>query len=99
MIDRQIDRTPPSAKLAVIRAIKDYNPAIGLNPELAPAYYNRGVAWLRLKEWERAKSDLTIARDKGINITTAFRNDYAGVEGFEERNGVQLPEYIAAMLL
>ena len=88
-----------SAKSALIRAIKDYNPAIGLNPELAPAYYNRGVAWLRLREWERAKSDLTVARDKGINIMTTFRNDYESVEGFERRNGVQLPEDIAAILL
>ncbi len=89
----------PTSKRAVIRAIKDYNPAIGLNPELAPAYYNRGVAWLRLREWERAKSDLTLARNKGINIITTFRNDYESVESFERRNGVQLPEDIAAMLL
>ena len=88
-----------SSKLAVIRAIKDYNPAIGLNPELAPAYYNRGVAWLRLREWERAKSDLTIVRDKGIDIITAFCDDYASVEDFEGRNGVQLPKDIAAMFL
>ena len=86
------------SKRAVIRAIKNYNPAIGLNPELAPTYYNRGVAWLRLREWERAKSDLTVARDKGINIITAFRNDYASIEDFEGRNGVQLPEDIASML-
>ncbi len=89
----------PTSKRAVIRAIKDYNPAIGLNPKLAPAYYNRGVAWLRLREWERAKSDLTVAREMGINIITEFRNDYDSVESFERRNGVQLPEDIAAMLL
>ena len=87
-----------SAKLAVIRAIKDYNPAIGLNPKLAPAYYNRGAAWLRLREWERAKSDLTVARDMGINIITAFHSDYENVEDFEGRNGAQLPEDIVAML-
>ncbi|MCE2396545.1 tetratricopeptide repeat protein [Candidatus Poribacteria bacterium] len=87
-----------SSKHAVIRAIKDYNPAIGLNPELAPAYYNRGAAWLRLREWERAISDLTVARDMGINIITAFCSDYESVEDFEERNGVQLPEDIVAML-
>ncbi len=86
------------SKHAVIRAIKDYNPAIGLNPELAPAYYNRGVAWLRLREWERAQSDLTVASDMGINIITAFCDDYESVEDFEERNGVQLPEDIVAML-
>ena len=88
----------PDSKHAVIRAIKDYNPAIGLNPEFGPAYYNRGVAWLRLREWERADSDLTVARDMGINIITAFCNDYESVEDFEERNGVQLPANIIAML-
>ena len=88
----------PTSKRAVIRAIKDYNPAIGLNPEFAPAYYNRGVAWLRLREWERAELDLTVARDMGINIITAFCDDYESVEDFEERNGVQLPEDIIAML-
>ena len=87
------------SKLAIIRAIKDYNPAIGLNPAFAPAYYNRGVAWLHLREWERAESDLTVARDMGINIITAFCNDYESIEDFEERNGIQLPEDIAAMLL
>ena len=89
----------PTSEHAVIRAIKDYNSAIGLNPKLAPAYYNRGVAWLRLSEWERAKSDLTVAREMGINIITEFHNDYDSVESFEQRNGVQLPEDIAAMLL
>ena len=94
-----IQPSSPSVKLAVSRAIKDYHPAIGLNPELAPAYYNRGVAWLCLREWEKAKSDLTVARDKGINIITVFRNDYESVENFERRNGVQLSEEITTMLL
>jgi hypothetical protein len=34
----------------------------------------------------------------GINIITAFCDDYESVEDFEERNGVQLPEDIIAML-
>lgn len=88
----------PSVASAVVRAIKDYNSAIGLNPELAQAYYNRGEAWLRLGECEKAKSDLMVAREKGIDLVTAFRGEYESVPMFEERNGVKLPENIAEML-
>ena len=34
-------------------AIKDYTKAIELNSELSQPYYNRGVARIRLKEWEK----------------------------------------------
>ena len=46
-------------------AIEDYSKVIELNPELGPAYCNRGEAWLCLKEWNKAKADLTAAKDKG----------------------------------
>ena len=84
--------------VAVVSAIKNYNSAIGLNPEFAQAYYNRGEAWLRLGEWEKAEADLTVARQKGINLFTAFRSEYENVPDFEERNGVNLPTNIAEML-
>lgn len=88
----------PSVEFAIVRAIKDFNSAIGLNPEFAQAYYNRGEAWLRLGEWEKAKSDLTVAKEKGMDIVTAFRTDYDSIADFEARNGVKLPENIAGML-
>ena len=34
----------------------------------------------------------------GVDISGAFRNDYGSVQDFEERNGVQLPADIVAML-
>ena len=89
-----VSRLAPS----VVCAIKDYNAAIGLNPEFALAYFNRGEAWLRLGEWEKAKSDLVIAKQKGINLISAFHDEYKSVPDFEERNGVNLPEDIAEML-
>ena len=46
----------------------------------------------------KAKADLTIARDKEIDIIASFYNDYENVEEFEKKNGVQLPEDIKAML-
>ena len=98
-VDRSTNRpNSPSAKLAVIRAIKDYNPAIGLNPELAPAYYNRGEAWLHLKEWDKARADLTTARNMGVDIIASFHGEYKSVEAYERANRVKLPEDIAAML-
>ena len=36
-------------------AIKDYTTATELDPQLAPAYYNRGEVWLHLQEWETLK--------------------------------------------
>ena len=80
------------------RAIEAYTTAINLNPDYAEAYCNRGESRLHLKEWEKAKADLTTARDKGINIIAAFHEDYASVPDFEGRNGVKLPEDISAML-
>ena len=80
-------------------AIKDYNRAMNLNPDfVAKVYCNRGEAWLRLREWGKAKSDLTAARDMGADIITSFRNEYASVPDFECINGVKLPEELATML-
>ena len=80
------------------RAIVDYTNALELNPDLDIAYFNRGMAHVRLREWKLAKSDLMIAIDKEIDIITLFRSDYKGVKDFEQRNNVNLPEDIAAML-
>lgn len=44
-------------------AIEDYTKAIALKPDYAEAYYYRGGSWLRLGEKEKAKEDLTAARD------------------------------------
>ena len=53
-------------------AIEDYTKAIELNPNYADAYYNRGGAWLRLGEPEKAKLDLATARDLGSDAITAL---------------------------
>ena len=79
-------------------AILGFNKAIQLNPNDANAHYNRGMAWLYLGDWENAKSDLTIAKGKELDIITSFCSDYESVEDFEQRNNVKLPEDIAAML-
>ncbi len=80
------------------KAITDYSAAITLKPNYAKAYYKRGESWLHLKEWKRAKADFTFARDNGVDIVAAFHNDYKDIADFEEKNTVQFPEDIAAML-
>ena len=79
-------------------AIEDYTKAIELNSEFPQPYYNRGVTRIRLKELEKAKSDLTTAQNMGLDISALFHNHYASVEDFEEKTGIQLPEDIAEML-
>ena len=78
------------------RAIEDYNLAI--KRDYTDAYYNRGEAWLHLREWIKAKEDLIAAKKMGVDIVAAFRNDYRNVDAFERANQVKLPEDIAALV-
>ena len=65
-------------------AMEGFNKAIELNPNLAQTYCNRSTIWLRLKEWEKAKSDLTIAEEKGANVANEFLEDYKSVADFQK---------------
>ena len=80
------------------RAIEEYKKAIELKPDFAGAYYSRGVTRLYLGEWEKAKADLTTAKEKGENIIASFHDTYESVSDFERKHGIQLPEDIAEML-
>ena len=80
------------------RAIEDYTNAIALKPDYAEAYYNRAEAWLHLQEWEKAKADLITAKDKGVDIVAAFRNDYRNTAAFEQKHQVKLPKDIIALV-
>ena len=61
-------------------------------------YNNRGLAFLHLQEWEKAKSDLTTAQNMGVDIIDFFRVLYSSVANFEQEYGVKLPKDIAALL-
>ena len=83
-------------KGAYDRAIADYNKAIEL--KAVQAYYNRSLCWLHWQNWQEAKSDLTAARNMGMDIAALFRRTCINVEEFEKKNGIKLPKDIAAML-
>ena len=82
----------------VDNAIQNYDKAIEIKPDLAEAYCNRGEAWMHLGEWDKAKADLTLAKDRGMDIIASFQNDYENVADFEQKNGVTVPEDIKEML-
>lgn len=80
------------------KAIEDYNKVIEIKSDFTEAYCNRGEVWLHLEEWEKARADLTFAKENGYDIIGSFHNDYESVEDFKEKNNGELPEDIAAML-
>ena len=79
-------------------AIGDYNKVTQMDPSFVRVYYCRAFAWLHLQEWEKARTDLTFAQEKGADIIVAFYRIYESVVNFEQKTGIQLPEDIAAML-
>ena len=78
-------------------AIRFYNLAIERG-DTELSLCNRGEAWLHMGEWEKARDDLTRAKNEGVDIVDSFRHDYKDVADFEQRNGLNLPDDIAEML-
>ncbi|RKU38795.1 hypothetical protein C6496_04635 [Candidatus Poribacteria bacterium] len=76
----------------------DYSEAVRRNPDDPSVYYNRGAAFLHLKLWDKARTDLMKARDMGEDVASLFHNFYANVTDFEQEWKVKLPEDIVAML-
>ena len=79
-------------------AIQDFDKALALRPDYTNSYFSRSLVWLCMSKWTDAESDLTSARSKGLDITTAFSNMYWSVEDFEQKHEVKLPPVIASML-
>ena len=69
-----------------------------MDPKFVIAHYIRAEAWLRLKKWDKAKTDLLTAKKNGLDIIARFRLVYKNVETFERRHRVKLPEDIALLL-
>ena len=80
------------------QAIQDFDKAIDLKPDFAEAYFNRGIVGLILGEWEKAKADLTTAKNTSMDIADFFPAVHKSVADFEREYDLELPEDIAAML-
>ena len=79
-------------------AIQDFNKAIALRPDLAEVYCLRGVTWLFLEEWDKARSDLTTAKNRGVDVVGLSSSAIGSVSNFERTFNVQLPDDIAEMV-
>ena len=81
-------------------AIEDYNRVIQLKPDFVTiAYCNRGEAWLHVEEWDKARADLTTARDRREWISSL--HFIMTTKTLRRMNGqivLKLPKDIAAML-
>ena len=80
------------------RAIENYDMSLKLDPEDDISYCHRGLARLHLKGWDKARSDLTVAKNMGVDIVEAFHNTYRDISTFERRNDLKVPKDIVAML-
>ncbi len=78
------------------RAMQDYDRALSIRPNRA-AYANRGIALLRLSQWDKARSDLLSARNMGLDIVSVFRAGHGSAAAFEEEHNLELPQDIADM--
>jgi tetratricopeptide (TPR) repeat protein len=87
--DKAIEINPKDAELYIWRgitwynkedydkAIADYTKAIENNPDFADAYYNRGLAWVAIKEkeYDKAIADYTKAIDLKPDYADTYYND------------------------
>ena len=58
----------------------------------------RGIVQIHLRNWQDAKVDLIVARDKGLDIADEFHKDFKSIEALERIVGVPLPTDIALLL-
>lgn len=79
------------------KAVENYDISLKLDPD-AISYCHRGLTFLNLKKWNNARDDLTIAKNKGFDVVSAFHNLYRDVAAFEQKYDVKMPKDIVALL-
>ena len=81
-------------------AIRDYSKVIELFPDEAQSnyYFYRGIARLRIRDWEKAKEDFIAPQARRSDIVDLFFHMYSSITDFQEEFNVELPEDIIALL-
>ena len=79
------------------QAMQNYDQALRIRPNQA-GYANRGIALLRLSQWDKARSDLLSARNMGMDIVSVFHAGHGSVATFEQNHNLKLPQDITDML-
>ena len=73
--------TKPLRKIlgSIRKAVDDYDKAISLDPKLAEAYYNRGIANINLGKKDTGISDLSKAGELGLY------NAYSAIKKYSKK--------------
>ena len=80
------------------KAIQNYDRAIELRPDDPKVYFNRALVWLVWQDYERAKSNLIAARDKGVDLVLAFFQSCGSSAANVRTKCDDFPEYIVEMV-
>lgn len=81
------------------KAITHYNRSIEQDSRYSRVYYNRGMCWLRLEDWDKAWEDLMVANDMGLNLPRAFHMDYpGGIDEFKKKTGIEIHHPFTVLL-
>ena len=93
----------PEKQQAYKDAILHYKRAIELNSDPISlektAYYNLGVCWMHLEEWEKAWEYLQIAHDMGVHLPAAFHKNYpGGIDEFKKKTGIEIRHPFTVLL-
>src|SRR5262249_33076428 len=79
-------------------AIGDFDAAIAIAPEFWDAYIDRGLAWVRKGQYDRAIADFTEGSHSTENAYLAL-NNRANVYALQSKNGDALEDYSRAIEL
>ena len=79
-------------------AVQDYSTAMELKHGWSRSYCNRALAFMHLQKWRDARSDLTTAKNLGMNIVAMSHERYPTISHLEQEIGAAVPEDIANML-
>ena len=92
-------KNSPERREAYQEAITHYKLSIAQDSEYSSVYYNLGVCWLHLKEWDNAWKDLQIADGMGVHLPVAFHKDYpGGIDEFKEKTGIEIHHPFTVLL-
>ena len=65
-------------------AIEQYQQAIRCKPDFAPAYYNRSIAYLKLRRYDKAWDDIRVCRQLGMTPNSAHLDALISASGHSE---------------
>jgi Flp pilus assembly protein TadD len=73
------------------RALTHYNRALELKPDLARAYMYRGVLFVQMGDYDRARADYATLLSLDQELATKLERAIAGMGGLDDYGGLSAP--------